>query len=98
MAHLNSEYRNKEGPTNVLTFSQWEGAPGFPEKNLLGDVVICADRAETDADELGYSLDEMLLYLLLHGIVHLKGYTHDEIPEAREMEQKVEDLFQRLMD
>jgi probable rRNA maturation factor len=96
MAALNREYRNKEGDTNVLAFSQLEGETAPPEKDLLGDVVICAQRAASDADELGYTLDEMLLYLLIHGVVHLSGYTHDSEPDAMEMNRRVEEVFQRL--
>lgn len=97
MALLNKRYRNKEGDTNVLAFSQIEGEKAPEGSGLLGDVVICADRADSDAQALGYSLDEMLFYLLVHGIVHLSGFTHDEPSDAEEMEAKVEDLFNRHM-
>ncbi len=92
MAELNLKYRGREGPTNVLSFSQLEGVSP-PGKNLLGDVVICADRAADDAVELGYTEDQMVLYLLIHGILHLLGHAHDLIEDERDMSAKVEEIF-----
>ena len=78
MAELNYKYRGKEGPTNVLSFSQIEGERVGADEHILGDVVICTDKAVEDADDLGYSVDEMILYLLIHGILHLSGYMHEQ--------------------
>lgn len=97
MAALNFKYRGKEGPTNVLSFSQTEGEHPGAQPDLLGDVVICADRAADDAAELGYSNDEMVLYLLIHGILHLIGYDHEASPEAEAMEAKVERIFLQIL-
>src|SRR5512139_3229206 len=69
MAELNRTYLGREGPTNVLSFSQREGDEGSPHPNLLGDVVICADVAIKEAAELGYEEHQMLTYLLIHGIL-----------------------------
>jgi probable rRNA maturation factor len=96
MAALNLTYRRKEGPTNVLSFSQQEGTDGHHQPDLLGDVVICADVAATDAAELGYSHEEMVLYLLIHGILHLSGYEHERSDDAQEMQEQVERIFQRF--
>jgi probable rRNA maturation factor len=93
MAELNMKYRGKEGPTNVLSFSQVEGLPLGEDRDLLGDVVICADRAADDAAALGYSHEEMVVYLLIHGILHLSGYDHDNPDEAQKMADKVESMF-----
>jgi probable rRNA maturation factor len=92
MAELNLKYRGREGPTNVLSFSQLEGERP-PRKNLLGDVVICADRAADDAAELDYTEDQMVLYLLIHGILHLLGHTHDASEDTRDMSARVEEVF-----
>jgi probable rRNA maturation factor len=93
MAELNMKYRGKEGPTNVLSFSQVEGLPLGDDPNLLGDVVICTDRAADDADALDYSHEEMTVYLLIHGILHLSGYDHDKPDQAQKMADKVETIF-----
>lgn len=97
MAELNFKYRGKEGPTNVLSFSQIEGDHPGAHPGLLGDVVICTDRAADDAVDLGYSEDEMVLYLLIHGILHLVGYDHAVPLEAEAMEAKVERIFRQIM-
>jgi probable rRNA maturation factor len=97
MTQLNREYRGKEGPTNVLSFSQREGE-GTPERSdLLGDVVICSDVAADEAAQLGYSEAEMVLYLLIHGILHLHGYDHAEPPDAQAMQGEVDRIFQEFL-
>jgi probable rRNA maturation factor len=94
MAELNYRYRGKEGPTNVLSFSQREGEPLGADQDLLGDVVICTDRVVDDASGLDYTNDEMLLYLLIHGILHLHGFDHGRPEDAAVMADHVESIFQ----
>jgi probable rRNA maturation factor len=94
MAELNRTYRGKEGPTNVLSFSQREGEAPVVQPDLIGDVVICTDRAADDAVELGYSLEEMVLYLLIHGILHLHGLEHDQPVDAQTMQDEVNRIFE----
>jgi probable rRNA maturation factor len=96
MAELNFKHRGKEGPTNVLSFSQLEGEKTAGRSDLLGDVVICTDRAADDAAELGYTEEEMVTYLLIHGILHLVGYLHDEPQDAALMQQQVDKIFERF--
>lgn len=94
MSDLNYKYRGKKEPTNVLSFSQTEGNYAKLHPDLMGDVVICTDRAADDAVELGYTNTEMVLYLLIHGILHLAGYEHSQPLEAGLMQEKVERIFQ----
>jgi probable rRNA maturation factor len=96
MSELNDKYRGKKEPTNVLSFSQTEGQYSGLQRDLLGDVVICTDRAADDASELGYTNSEMVLYLLIHGILHLVGYDHSQPVEARAMQAEVERIFQEF--
>lgn len=96
MAELNQRYRNKVGPTNVLSFPQADSEGQTPRNTVLGDVVICADVASADATTLEYTIDEMALYLLIHGVLHLHGFTHDLPVDKAAMEEKVEALFQKL--
>ena len=93
MARLNLQYRGKDYPTNVLAFSQAEGETAAAQPQLLGDVVICTDRAADDAKELGYTEDEMVTYLLIHGILHLVGYVHDLPQDAETMHEQVNRIF-----
>ena len=96
MAELNYAYRGKEGPTNVLSFPQSDPETSSVQPDLLGDVVICSDRVVQDAENLGYSNDEMITYLLIHGVLHLKGLTHYRPQDAQSMESQVEEIFQRF--
>jgi probable rRNA maturation factor len=96
MVDLNRKFRGQDRPTNVLAFSQIEGEEAGPSMHLLGDVVICADRAREEALELGYTDDEMVLYLLIHGVLHLVGYAHDEPLDSAEMSRRVDEMFAAL--
>ncbi|MFH0959090.1 MAG: rRNA maturation RNase YbeY [Pseudomonadota bacterium] len=96
MAELNIKYRGKQGPTNVLSFAQQEAGISAGNPNLLGDVVICWDRVLSDADSLGYTIEEMFTYLLIHGILHIVGFDHDSWEHMAEMQSRVETIFQNL--
>ncbi len=65
---------------------------------MLGDVVICSDRARSDAEDLGYTDDEMILYLLIHGLLHLHGLHHDSPLDAEQMTGEVNDIFHKFFD
>jgi len=71
---LNKLYRHKDKPTDVLSFPIGEKVNGWL---ILGDIVISVDTAKRQAQELGYSLEEELKRLLVHGLVHLLGYDHE---------------------
>lgn len=96
MAELNGRYRGKPEPTNVLSFCQREGTEGAPNRDMLGDVVICADRVADDAQALGYTEEEMATYLLIHGILHLLGHDHDAPETAEAMQARVDEIFETL--
>jgi probable rRNA maturation factor len=71
---LNKLYRNKNKPTDVLSFPISEKVNGWL---ILGDIVISVDTARRQAKEFGHSLEEELKRLLVHGLVHLLGYDHE---------------------
>ena len=72
---LNAAYRNMDRVTDVLTFPAWEGdAILSPPDGYLGDVAICYERAEEQAQEYGHSLERELAFLSVHGALHLLGY------------------------
>ncbi|MBV5336455.1 MAG: rRNA maturation RNase YbeY [Deltaproteobacteria bacterium] len=95
---LNKEYLGKDKPTNVISFSLQEGECGGIVSNALGDVVISADTAAREAEAGGLTGDERLLFLLLHGILHLTGYDHERSgeAEARRMERKEQEIWKIL--
>lgn len=79
---LNREYRNKNAPTDVLSFPQRGQNPALtvaagPRSRYLGDIVISTDTALRQAIECGHSFDRELCELLIHGILHLCGYDHE---------------------
>jgi probable rRNA maturation factor len=71
---LNKLYRNKDKPTDVLSFPIGEKVEDWL---ILGDIVISVDTAKRQAQRLGHSLEEELKRLLVHGLVHLLGYDHE---------------------
>lgn len=90
MAELNERFRGKEGPTDVLPFECDNLDDGFPsdlEVYEAGDIIIAPGVAERQAQELGHSFEEEVDLLLVHGLLHLRGYDHVEDEDAREMQQ-----------
>lgn len=81
---LNHTYRGKDKPTNVLSFP-FEAPPGI-ELPLLGDLIICRQVVEREAQEQEKSLDAHWAHMVIHGSLHLLGYDHIEDDEAEEME------------
>ena len=79
---LNSRYRHKARPTDVLAFAQREGPAGRLHPAVLGDVVISVDTARRQARR---GLYRELLHLASHGLCHLLGYDHRDDAEEREM-------------
>jgi len=88
IAALNEAHRGKRGATDVLAYSLVEGAHAAHRAELLGDVVIAVGVAARQARELGHSLNEELLRLLIHGVLHLLGYDHELARDAKRMQAK----------
>jgi rRNA maturation RNase YbeY len=91
MQKLNADYRQKNYPTDVLSFPVDENLPIKPR--LLGDVIISVDKARRQAKERGKTLDQEMTTLLIHGVLHLLGYDHErsakEARRMRRLEKKV---------
>lgn len=85
---LNKTYRDKDKPTNVLSFPS--DLPDFLQDELdtfpLGDLVICAPVMEAEAAEQGKTVRDHWAHLTIHGVLHLLGFDHIENDEAEEME------------
>ena len=93
-ALLNQQYREKQGPTNVLSFPY--RVPGQSKHQLLGDLVICAPLVEKEAAAQGKSVEAHWAHLVVHGTLHLLGYDHIEVKEAEEMEQLEVEILEAL--
>jgi probable rRNA maturation factor len=89
MELLHVEWMDEPGPTDVLSWPMDELRPGTEDHptppGLLGDVVLCPEVAQAQAEAAGHSLDEELYTLTAHGILHLLGFDHAEPDEEREM-------------
>ena len=81
---LNKEYRGKNQVTNVLSFSS--DIPLEIGESILGDVVICVDVVREEAVIGGKDFSDHLIHMAIHGILHLLGYDHDDLPSANKME------------
>lgn len=95
---INRDYLERDRPTNVISFAMQEGECGGVQPQLLGDVVISAERAAEDAQEADIPFEHELAFLLLHGILHLLGYDHERgtAEQAAEMEEKEREIFSLL--
>lgn len=97
IAELNRMFRQVARPTDVLAFSMREG-PGsewFPQ--LLGDVVISAERAACQALEEGHSLQEELCFLLVHGLLHLVGWDDSTDAKRKKMLRAQKEILRRIL-
>lgn len=84
MAELNGQYRRQPKPTNVLSFP-YDPMPGV-EVPVLGDMAICPAVLTQEAAEQGKSLDEHWAHIVIHGVLHLRGFDHIDDADAEQME------------
>ncbi len=105
MARLNRETFGRRGPTNVISFpleEQLRGGRGHPgSKNsrtpapppMLGEVVISVETTVRQAREAGWPWQELLDFYLIHGILHLLGYDHEDQAAAAQMDARAWELM-----
>lgn len=86
---LNKQYRDKDEPTDVLSFS-YLGAPDFKETGLIGEVYISVPTAKRQAGDYKHPLSDELNRLFVHGVLHVFAYDHETERDYKEM-KKVED-------
>lgn len=90
-AELNSRYRGRPGPTNVLSFSY-----GEKPTHDLGDIVICAPLVVREAKENNKKIKDHWAHLVVHAILHLRGYDHEHESDAARMETRETRILKRL--
>jgi len=91
---LNRQYRGKDRPTDVLSFTLApDGAPQEVVAEIGGEIYISLERAQTQAQEQGVALIEEVGRLWVHGLLHLAGYDHDTDAGLRFMEGETERLL-----
>ena len=101
--NLNNEYRNIDSETDVLSFPIYEKAELESLKGtiteedlLLGDIVISLEKAREQAEEFGHSFKREIIYLFVHGMLHLLGYDHLEEDEKKEMRSREESILEKF--
>jgi probable rRNA maturation factor len=88
---LNSQWRQQDKPTNVLSFAAQDG--GGPKTLVLGDIVLACETIASEAAEQGKHRDDHLTHLIVHGFLHLLGFDHQNEVEAVEMEALETDIL-----
>jgi probable rRNA maturation factor len=84
---LNAGWRGKDKPTNVLSFPAFSGSGSKVLPPMLGDVVLACETVTSEALNEGKPLADHMTHLIVHGILHLIGYDHEDDAEAEMMEQ-----------
>jgi len=91
---INREYRDKDQPTDVISFAYHETEDfDIGPYDTLGDIVISLERVVEQAKEYNHSDKRELFYVLTHGILHLLGYDHIEEGDKKEMRAKEEEIL-----
>ena len=94
---LNSQFRQEDHPTDVLSFPAGDPIPGLPEESTyLGDIAISVPYAQRQADQQGHQLLEELQLLTIHGILHLDGFDHLTPEEKDAMWQQQKKILELL--
>lgn len=83
---LNKQFRDKNSPTNVLSFCSLNNSSHPDASDILGDIVISKDTVLREANESSKNFEQHLSHLGIHGLLHLLGYSHDKEKEALIME------------
>lgn len=83
---LNRDHRGKDAPTNVLSFPMDSGAPIPGAPRVLGDVALAYETMAREAQDAHRSLRNHFQHLIVHGSLHLIGYTHEADDAAERME------------
>jgi probable rRNA maturation factor len=93
-AELNQNYRDKHGPTNILSFPL--ELPESVPNDQLGDLVICTTVTIKEAAQQKKTTTDHYCHLLIHGVLHLLGYDHLDTQQAEKMESLEIKLLERL--
>ena len=100
---LNLEYREKDKPTDVLSFPMWEkeelcdGSALDGHAVTLGDIIISAEKAQAQAQEYGHSIEREICFLSVHSVLHLLGYDHERSKiDEEEQCQRQRDIMENV--
>ena len=91
---LNEQYRNKDKVTDVLAFNLM--SEHSSEDMTLGEILICYNKAMSQAKELGHSIEYEIATLCIHGLCHLIGYDHQIDKDYQTMKEKERELMKLI--
>ena len=91
---LNKTFRDKDYPTNVLSFPADIQLPEGP--TILGDIAICLPVVKREADKQSKRFDQHFAHMVVHGCLHLMGYDHEDEDDADQMEAKEIGILENL--
>ena len=92
--NLNKKFRNKDRPTNVLSFTNEDISRRIT--NNLGDIAISYEYVERESKEQDKKFDDHIVHMFIHGIYHILGFDHKDDPMADKMENKEIILLNKL--
>ncbi|SOC38579.1 rRNA maturation RNase YbeY [Salinicoccus kekensis] len=96
---INHQYRNKDQVTDVISFAMEDDEFNLIHEEAprtLGDIIISTGRAKEQAEDYGHSYRRELLFLSLHGFLHLLGYDHMEEADEREMNRLQDEILENF--
>ena len=93
--NINNEYRGKNTPTDVISFAYNE-TENIGPFDILGDIIISAEKVAEQAEEYGHSAEREFYYVLCHGMLHLLGYDHIDDEDKKVMREKEEELLKEI--
>lgn len=94
MEKINQTYRGATGPTDVLSFSSTEEEK--EKENFLGEILLDWEQIKRQARELGKPKEEELIFILIHGLLHLLGYNDESKEEKENMLKLGQEIINRL--
>ena len=95
---INKRYLKRDRPTNVISFSMTEGSFGDVHPEILGDIVLSVEMAARNASSGHLDFMDEVEFLLIHGLLHLLGYNHEnaDADNAEKMKKREQELFYML--
>lgn len=101
MKEMNHQYRNKNEPTDVLSFQMDNPFTEIDEETYwgplqVGDIIISIEKVEEQSMRYNHSYERELIFLAIHGFLHLLGYTHDNKENEKVMFQKQDTILEEF--
>ncbi|MCH2188454.1 rRNA maturation RNase YbeY [Candidatus Gracilibacteria bacterium] len=95
---LNSKYRSKDTPTDVLSFHYFEDFGQLQEHDTAGEVILCEEILIQNTQEYGVSNQQEFYKLIIHSLLHILGYDHEEEQDYIKMQEKEHQIWQEVFE